>query len=168
MPNFLTASAASSQKHNRRDHHHRQALPSPSPHFPHPSGVRASRHFMVIAGHRPDLMHHQPPAPPPRGGIVKCEAPYDDQSRLPSSTSHVLDSAPPVQPVRSHQHQLPPYHGGQPPPMNNSPLTPVNQYEHPSHANYEPFYNVYSSSSKKKNTRVSQVRVPELVIRDVY
>src|SRR5687768_17175256 len=59
--------------------------------------------------HGPYQQH--PPYPPPRDGIVKREAPYDEHSRRSSSTGHVLEGAPAVQPVPTHQHhnQLPPY-----------------------------------------------------------
>jgi hypothetical protein len=125
--------------------------------------------------HGPYQQH--PPYPGPRDGIVKREVPYEDHSRRSSSTGHVLEGAPAVQPVPTHQHhnQLPPYSDGQPRHMNYehgppsvpptpggyraptyAPPTPIAQYEHPSYSGGEPYYNVYSSSSKKKNTRASQ------------
>jgi hypothetical protein len=137
-----------------QDHYRQQPPPSPA--------------------HGPYQQH--PPYPPPRDGIVKREAPYDEHSRRSSSTGHVLEGAPAVQPVPTHQHhnQLPPYADSQTRHMNYDhgppsvpptpggyrtsaypPPTPIGQYEHPSYP-AEPYYNVYSSSSKKKNTRASQ------------
>lgn len=143
-----------------QDHHYRQQ-PPPSP------------------AHAPYQQHQ--PYPPPREGIVKREGPYEDHSRRSSSTGHTLEGAPAVQPVPTHQHQLPPYADGQqrhmsydhgPPSVPPTPggyrtpayppPTPVAQYEHPSYSSNEAYFNVYSSSSKKKNTRASQVRIDSL------